>query len=207
MRTNRTFKRLSAALLIILLMAFSACKQGAVSEKPPVHLNPNMDNQEKYKAQEESEFFVNGAVNRMPVKGTVAVNEYHPDKAFYYGKNKKGGFVFKAPVAFSKTLLQRGHERFNIYCAPCHSRAGDGKGIVAQRGFLPPPSFHQDKYRKYPDGQIFNVISDGFRNMPSYKHQIPVPDRWAIVGYVRVLQRSQSASIDDIPEKMRNQIK
>jgi len=200
-------KVLPVMIAVGMLGGFSACKRGAVSEKPPIHLNPNMDNQPKYKAQAESRFFADGAVNRQPVPGTVASDGYHKDTAYFYGKTSAGGFVDKAPVSYTKKRLLRGQERFNIYCAPCHSRAGDGKGIVAQRGFLPPPSFHQEKYRNYPDGRIFDVISNGFRNMPSYKQQIPVADRWAIVGYVRVLQRSQHATVKDIPKKMRNQIK
>jgi len=201
----RTFVFLT--LMIFLVAGIYSCKRGAPSEKPPIHLNPNMDLQPKYKAQEESHFFPDGSVNRLPVPGTVASDELHENTVYYYGKDAEGKFVPKGPVAYSLEVLKRGQERFNIYCAPCHSRAGDGKGIVAQRGFLPPPTFHQDRLRNMPDGQIFDVISNGFRNMPAYRHQISVPDRWAIVGYVRVLQRSQHASLNDIPKKLRNDIK
>ena len=104
-------------------------------------------------------------------------------------------------------LLKRGQERFNIYCAPCHGQTGDGQGIVVQRGYLPPPSYHQDRLRKMPDGYIFDVITNGVRNMPSYRHQVPVADRWAIVSYLRALQRSQNATINDIPPEMRETVK
>lgn len=201
------FFRLTGLLIGIFIFAIlQSCMQGRPSEKPPIHINPNMDKQEKYKAQEASAYFANGSVNRMPVEGTVAVNELHEDTRYYYGKDESGKFVAKSPLGYGMSALTRGQERYNIYCSPCHSKAGDGKGIVVQRGFMPPPTFHQDRIRQMPDGQIFNVISNGFRNMPSYRHQIPVEDRWKIVAYVRALQKSQNASKEDIPQEKRNQI-
>lgn len=103
-------------------------------------------------------------------------------------------------------LLQRGQERFNIYCSPCHGKTGDGKGIIVQRGMLPPPSFHEARLLQAPDGHFFDVISNGIRNMPTYRHQIPVSDRWAIVAYLRALQRSQNATINDIPVDLRGNV-
>ncbi len=167
--------------------------RGKPSEKPPIHINPNMDKQEKYKPQEESAYFANGAVNRLPVEGTVAVTELYEDQHYYFGKDEKGKFITESPLGSSTDILKRGEERYNIYCSPCHGQAGDGKGLVVQRGFMPPPTFHQDRLYKMPDGQIFDIISSGFRNMPSYKHQIPVEDRWKIVTYVRALQKTQDA--------------
>ncbi len=207
MKDARMSRILFTLLLIFLVAVMSSCKRGAPSEKPPIHINPNMDLQPKYKPQEESNFFADGSVNRLPVPGTVARNELRENTVYFYGKDAKGKFVAKGPVPYSLDVLKRGQERFNIYCSPCHSRVGDGKGIVAQRGFMPPPTFHQDRLRNMPDGQMFDIITNGFRNMPSYRHQIPVADRWAIVGYVRVLQRSQHASLNDIPKKLRNDIK
>ena len=193
-------------LIMVSVLIVIGCKQGAVSEKPPIHLNPNMDNQERYDAQAASKFFSDGMVNRMPVKGTVALSEGYEDTRFYFGKNEDGTPVKKAPVPFTADVLKRGQERYDIYCAPCHGRTGNAKGIVVNRGFLPPPDFHQDKIRNYPDGQIFDVITNGFRNMPSYKHQIPVQDRWTIVAYVRALQRSQNAAEADVPTDMREKL-
>ena len=103
----------------------------------------------------------------------------------------------------ARDLLKRGQERYNIYCAPCHDQTGSGKGIVVKKGFLPPPSMHLDRLRESPDGHFCDVISNGIRNMPSYKHQIPISDRWAIVAYVRALQRSQNAKTEDVPEELR----
>ncbi len=185
--------------LLGLSLLLSSCKQGQISEKPPIHLNPNMDTQPKYMPQRASKFFADGMVNRMPAKGTVAVTEGFEDTGYYFGKDKNGKVLAKAPVPFTMERLKRGQNRFDIYCAPCHGLTGHADGVVVKRGFLPPPNFHQDKVRQYPDGHIFDAITNGFKNMPSYKHQIPVADRWAIVGYVRALQRSQNASAADVP--------
>jgi mono/diheme cytochrome c family protein len=188
------------------LLILAAC-QGAPSEKPPIHINPSMDLQPKYKAQSESRFFTDRSTMRPPVSGTVARGQLYDDTRYYYGKDENGRFVQLSPVAISPQLLERGRERYDIYCAPCHSKVGDGTGIIAQKGFMPPPNLHQDLYRNYPDGQIYNVISNGIRNMPSYKHMIPHQDRWAIVSYVRALQRSQNAALQDIPADKRSELK
>ncbi len=202
-RKQGVIRLLGILFAVVSILIVIGCKQGAVSEKPPIHFNPNMDSQERYDAQAASRFFADGMVNRMPVKGTVALSEGYEDTEFYFGKTADGKVLKKAPVPFTAEVLKRGQKRFNIYCAPCHGRTGNAKGIVVNRGFLPPPDFHTDKVRNYPDGHIFDVISNGFRNMPSYKHQIPVADRWKIVAYVRALQRSQNASAQDVPEEKR----
>ncbi len=194
-------------MVSILLFTISACYQGKPSEEPPIHINPNMDTQPKYGAQEESDFFENGATMRMPVPGTVARGELAEDAPFYFGKDQSGELIDGIPVPVTMHLLERGQERYDIYCAPCHSRVGDGRGVVVQRGYPPPPSFHEDYVREYSEGHIFDVISNGIRNMPGYKHQIPVNDRWAIVAYFRALQRSQNATIDDVPVELRDEIK
>jgi len=196
-------------LLIVFVAAatlFSCCYRGRQSEKPPVHLIPDMDSQPKYDAQEASSYFEDGSTMRLPVEGTVAVGHLNEDNVYYKGKNDDGSFVKHNPVAVTLPVLKRGRERFNIYCAPCHGQIGDGNGIVVKRGFLPPPTFHGDHLRNVEDGHIFNVISNGIRNMPSYAHQVPVSDRWAIVAYVRALQRSQNASIKDVPVELREKI-
>ena len=182
----KTIQTISLTALLVLMVS---CFRGSTSEKPPIHLNPNMDDQPKYKAQAESNFFVDGRTMRMPLEGTVAQNELFEDQAYYFGRKDNGGFVKTSPVEIDEKLSARGEHRYNIYCAPCHNSNGDGKGIIIEKGFLPPPSFHQDKYRQYPDGQIYDVIANGYRNMPSYKHQIPVHDRWAVTGFVRALQK------------------
>ena len=143
---------------------------------------------------------------RMPVAGTVARGDLQADHVYYQGKNADGSLVASSPVPITLDLLKRGQERYNIYCAPCHDRTGAGQGIVIKKGFLPPPSLHLDRLREAPDGHFFDVISKGIRNMPAYNHQIQVADRWAIVAYIRALQRSQNARKSDVPEELINQI-
>lgn len=194
-------------LTLSIILVLVGCFRGRPSEKPPIHVNPNMDSQEKYKAQSESRFFENGASMRLPIAGTIAQGELRADIAYYEGKDADGQFLKKSPVPVTMHLLERGRERFNIFCSPCHGQTGDGQGIVVKRGYMPPPTFHQDLVRNYPDGHLYNVITNGIRNMPSYKQQVPVKDRWAIVAYVRALQRSQNAAVKDIPPEVLNTIK
>lgn len=195
------------AVVAILLAAALGCTRGRPTENTPIHLNPNMDRQQKYLPQSESKFFVDGMTMRKPVAGTVARGELHEDNAYWRGRDDIDSVIAKIPIPVTMQLIERGQQRFNIYCSPCHGRTGDGRGIVVQRGLLPPPSFHDERLRKVGDGHIFDVISNGIRNMPSYRAQIPVDDRWAIVSYFRALQRSQNASINDVPAEMRGAIK
>ncbi|MFQ5452688.1 MAG: c-type cytochrome [Candidatus Zixiibacteriota bacterium] len=197
------------AVLSVTAFALSGCYQERPSERPPIHLNPNMDNQPKYRPQAESNFFEDGATMRLPVAGTVARGELRDNYEFYAGKNWKGNFIndFPDTVKLDMQLIKRGQERFNIYCSPCHSRVGDGKGIMVSHGYLPPPTFHQERLIKMPNGQLFDIITNGVRNMPAYRFQVPVADRWAIISYIRALQRSQTATIDDVPQQIREEIK
>lgn len=194
-------------IILVMALVVTSCYRGKPSEDPPIHLNPNMDSQPKYEAQEESEFFENKMTMRPPVAGTVARGDLREDDAYYRGKNADGSLFARMPVDITMDLLQRGKERYNIYCSPCHDQTGSGKGIIIKKGFLPPPSMHLDRLRQSPDGHFYDVISNGIRNMPSYKHQIPVADRWAIVAYVRALQRSQNAKASDVPEEIREELK
>jgi len=106
----------------------------------------------------------------------------------------------------TKAVIQRGQQRFNIYCTPCHDRTGNGNGMVVQRGYRHPPTYHSDRLRQVPNGYIFDVITNGFGAMPDYAAQIPPADRWAIVSYVRALQLSQQASVNDVPADARGQL-
>lgn len=188
------------SILIVSLLILVSCFRGTPSEKPAIHLNPNMDDQERYDPQEKSEFFADGMVMRDLIDGTVARGELNEDDAYYRGKDEAGNFLKTIPVPVTKALMLRGQQRYNIFCAPCHGKAGNGKGIVAKRGFLPPPSFFQENVLAFDDGYIYDVINNGVRNMPAYRKQIPVNDRWAIVAFVRALQRTQTATADDIPK-------
>ena len=198
---------LSATLLMLLSVMIVGCYQGRPSKDTPVHLNPNMDNQPVYKAQSESYFFANGSTMRLPVEGTIARGQLREDDAYYRGLNSRGDTIQTSPVPITAELLRRGRERYDIFCSPCHSRIGDGRGIVVAKGFQMAPTFHDQRIRDAGDGYIFNVISNGIRNMPSYRHQIPVSDRWAIVAYFRALQRSQNATVTDLSHQQLESMK
>jgi mono/diheme cytochrome c family protein len=154
-----------------------------------------MDDQPKVRPQTASTFFYDGASMREPVPGTVAIGGLKEDAAFFTGKGADGQFVATipatVPVTGNAALLERGRQRYVIYCQPCHDARGDGKGILFQRGNVPTASFHQDKILKYTDGQIFDVITNGTGLMAGYRWPIPPADRWAIVAHVRALQRER----------------
>ncbi len=201
--------RIISILVVGLLTTFQVgCTRGRPKTKPPIHLNPNMDSQEKFKPYEANPLFSDGTTMRSPVPGTVARGDLLLKTPFYTGKNGDGTFVEKSLLPVTRETLARGEERFNIYCAVCHGRLGDGQGIITRYKYpLPPTSFHSDRLRDLPDGYFFDVITHGVRNMPSYHHQIPVKDRWAIVNYLRALQYSQNARAEDIPEDIRTTLK
>jgi mono/diheme cytochrome c family protein len=189
-------------LLLAAAILLAGC-QGQPKSKPPIHINPNMDNTPRYEPQEASPFWEDGMVNRHAPEGTVARGELREDRAWYEGVGPDGRALRENPLPLTASAVERGRERYDIFCSACHSRVGDGRGIVTQRGYVPPPSFHTSTLREVRDGHIFQVISDGIRNMPAYAPQIPVEDRWRIVHYVRALQRSQHADMSDVPEQLR----
>jgi mono/diheme cytochrome c family protein len=202
-------------LLLLALIVGAGCR-GKPSARSPIHPNPNMDDQWKYAAQTESPLFADGKAMRPPVPGTVARGQLRADAAYYEGKAADGTFIASLPaqVTVDMALLERGRDRFDIYCAVCHGATGHADGIITQRGergmVVPPPSFHDPGVRAKPAGFYFDVITHGVRGptgaqgrMLPYKHQVPVADRWAIVAYMRALQRSQSASLNDIPVEHR----
>jgi mono/diheme cytochrome c family protein len=147
-----------------------------------------MDVQPRYEPQAASAFFYNGAAMRAPVPGTVARGELRDSGPYWTGKDPAGAFVTAIPMQVNDATRARGAERFNIYCATCHDKGGDGKGILFERGKVPTPSFHDDRLRQMPDGQIFDTITNGLGLMPSYRYPIPVADRWAIIVHLRELQ-------------------
>ena len=190
--TARSHRGLSA-LAFISLFLVAGCGRGCTSSRPPIHLNPSMDDQPKVRPQAASGFFYNGASMRQPVPGTVAIGGLKADTAFFTGRGANGQFVAAIPRPVDEALLARGRERYEIYCQPCHDARGDGQGILFQRGNVPTASFHQEKVQAYPDGQIFDVITNGQGLMSGYRWPIPPADRWAIVAYVRELQRERRA--------------
>jgi hypothetical protein len=168
---------------LALLFALAGCRQ-------------DMHDQPRFKPLAKSDFYADLRSARMPVDGTVARGQVHEDTYFYTGKmgDNPGNYM---PFTVTQADLDWGRERFNIYCAPCHSRTGDGNGMVPQRGFRHPPSYHDERLRKAPLGYFFQVITEGFGAMPDYASQIPPRDRWCIVAYIRALQLSQNATAAD----------
>jgi mono/diheme cytochrome c family protein len=171
--------------LLLSVLVLAGCRQ-------------DMHDQPRFKPLAMNTFYPDLRSARLPVEGTVARGQLHDDTYFYTAKMgaNPGDYL---PFPATAEVLARGQERFNIYCAPCHSRVGDGNGMIVQRGFRPPPSYHTDRLRKAPLGYFFDVVTNGFGAMPDYASQIPAKDRWAIVAYIRVLQLSQDASQADVP--------
>ncbi len=180
------FRKGLAFGLLAVLAATSACRL-------------DMQDQPRYKAQARNDFFSDLRSAREPVDGTVARGQLHEDTYFYTGKiGNNPGEAFPFPV--TQQVLERGQQRYNIFCAPCHSRVGDGKGMIPSRGFSRmPPSYHIERLQKAPAGYFFDVITNGLGIMQGYSAQIPAQDRWAIIAYIRALQLSQKAGSGDLP--------
>lgn len=195
--------RAGLALAMASISLLSGCV-GWESEEPPIVPIRNMYNQPRYDTQEKQPFFDDQSSMRPEVEGVMS-REMEPSLEMSTGRSEDGStWLADIPGQVVSrgggmpTLLSRGKERYNIYCAPCHSEAGDGLGMVARRAedlgavALKPPTFHNDRLRQIPDGQLFATITNGVRNMPAYYFSIPVDDRWAIVAYVRALQLTQA---------------
>lgn len=174
-------------VLCLGLVVLGGCMRGCTSRRPPIHIVPDMDHQEKYLPQAESGFFQDGAVMQRPVEGTVARGQLMEDTEFYTGRDEAGSFVAN-PVEITAGLAERGYERYQIFCTPCHGERGDGQGMLAVRAGVPVPSLFEQRLRQMPDGEMFEVISDGLGLMPGYRYPIPPLDRWAIIAQVRRLQ-------------------
>ena len=186
--TNKfTFALLATATLLV-----AGCRQ-------------DMHDAPSYKALRGSDFFADGRSARNLVPGTVARGWLRDDEALYTGK-VAGQVVEQFPFEIGHAELQRGQQRFNIYCTPCHGQLGDGNGMVVQRGLRQAASYHQERLRAEKAGYFFDVITNGFGVMQGYAEQIPVRDRWLIVAYVRALQLSQHATVDDVPADKRAEL-
>ena len=164
-----------------------------------MHLQP------KYLPDEPSSFFDDGRSERPVVPGTVARGHLHTDELLYTGK-ENGVVADKFPFPMTRADLERGRERYNIYCTPCHDYTGGGQGMIVERGFPSPPSFHLDSLRKAPAGHFFEVITNGFGSMYSYASRVEPEDRWRIAAYIRALQLSQHATMQDVPESERTKL-
>ncbi len=175
-------------------LALAACALGGC--RLDMHVQP------KYLPYEPSEFFADGRSERQPVEGTVARGELRIDDELYTGK-VDGKLVNEFPFPITANDILRGQERYNIYCSPCHDYTGSGHGMIVMRGFPPPPSYHIDRLRQAPLGHFFDVMTNGYGAMYSYASRITPEDRWRITAYIRALQLSENAKIEDVPETER----
>jgi mono/diheme cytochrome c family protein len=165
-----------------------------------------MHDQPKYTPYKPSDFFADQRSARPLVEGTVAQGSLHDDELLYAGRvGGQPATVF--PFAIDEAAMLRGRERYNIYCSPCHGLSGEGDGMVVQRGYRRPPSFHDDRLRQAPPGQIFDIVTNGFGAMPDYAAQIPVRDRWLIAAYLRALQLSQHAPVAELSPQLQGRLK
>jgi mono/diheme cytochrome c family protein len=205
------------AFLVVLLLSVMGFR-GMPATRPPIEVFPDMDHQAKYKPQAESKFFADGRADRPTPAGTVPfgrdANQSDPDflkadDARYAGKNADGSFVRTIPAGLvvSREFIVRGQGRFQIYCAPCHGALGDGNGITKSYGMVATPTYHDDRLRTMPDGEIFNTITHGKNTMFSYADKLSSDERWAVVAYVRALQRAHNAKLDDVPLELRGELK
>ena len=194
-------------VLIVSIFGF----RGTKFTLPPIEVFPEwafpgMKIQPKPRAQGSSEFFADGRADRPPVERAVMRGMLREDEHLNRGKDATGAFARGFPAALSVEVdlkfLQRGKDRFEIYCAPCHSAVGDGGGITKQYGMGATPTFHDDRLRKMPEGEIYNTITVGSpnKNMQSYADKLAPEDRWAVVAYVRALQRAQQGGVADVTD-------
>jgi mono/diheme cytochrome c family protein len=196
-------------LIGLIPAAFAVYARHKTSTSPRIHVVYDMDQQPKYKAQTVNTAFADGRAARRPVEGTVARGELEEDDAYYRGKVGEK-WIEEIPVPVDMVTMRRGQERFRIYCTPCHGWSGHGNGPVAEKAgkaALNVADLHTDLVRGREAGHLYNTIANGLGNMASYGAQIPVADRWAIVAYIRALQRSQNARIEDVPAELRDQLR
>ncbi len=179
-------------IIALCALVSAGCRQD-------MHDNP------RYDPLEQSTFFPDGRSARVPPENTVARGQLRADEHLYAGK-VNGQLATTFPMPVNAPLLLRGQERYNVFCSPCHGRTGAGDGMVVRRGYRAPTSFHDERLRQAPPGYIFDVITHGFGAMPDYASQVPVADRWAIAAYMKALQLSQNATVDDVPAGRRGEL-
>ena len=209
--------RLTASVAAAFVISISGCDRLDMYDQP------------RYEPLEESHFYADGLSARQPLEGTIPRGGLREDTAYYTGRNDPisvtvtpaaayRGIFERVPKRFDGefenvdraelrlAMLERGRDRFDIYCSVCHGRLGEGNGMIVQRGFRPPPNYTIDRLRAAPAGHLFDVISNGIGAMASYASRIDVADRWAIVAYIRALQLSQHAGLDDVPSQLKSQL-
>lgn len=183
--------RLRVILLCLGCLALAGCARGCASSRPPIQIVQDMDTQPKYRPQRESDFFYDGMAMRRPVEGTVARGQLREDAALYTGREATGEYVSN-PLPVTEALLQRGGERYQIYCTPCHGERGDGESVLRERGGIQTNDLLQPDFVQMSDGELFEVVTEGRGLMPGYRYPIPPEDRWAIIAFLRTLQDETS---------------
>ena len=202
------------AFVVVLLISVMGFR-GMPSTRPPIEVFPDMDHQAKYKPQAESKFFADGRADRpipagtVPHGRTVAADPgfLRADDFLYAGKKPDGSFARGFPVDVTETMVRRGRNRYMIYCYPCHGALGDGNGITKSYGMIVTPTYHDDRLRTMAEGEIYNTITNGKNTMFSYADKLSPEDRWAVIAYVRALQRAHHGTIDDVPVEQRGGLK
>jgi mono/diheme cytochrome c family protein len=218
------------SFLVVLLISVMGFR-GMKSTRPPVEVFADMERQAKYKPQAESKFFADARADRPIPAGTVPYGRgtgveverdaqgriipsplhdpayLRADDFHYAGKNPDGSFARGFPLPVTRALVERGQNRYSIYCAPCHGALGDGNGITKSYGMLAAANYHDDRIRAMPEGEIFNTITNGKNTMLSYADKLSPDDRWAVVAYVRALQRARHGTIADVPADQRGGLK
>ena len=193
---------LFVVVLVVSVLGFRGTKfVSAPMDVFPEWAFPGMKHQPKPYAQGTSAFFADGRADRMPVPGTVQRGMLRIDAHLDHGKNTDGSFArgFPNAVTVDLKLVERGRDRYTIYCAPCHGNVGDGNGITKKYGMGATPTYHDDRIRNMPEGEIFNTITNGKNNMLPYADKLVPADRWAVIAYVRALQRAQTGTVADVP--------
>ncbi len=197
---RRTCPRGSVRRLAVLLLAVAALST--------VGCRQDMQDQPYYEPFEASELFDNGTTNQPLPVGTVARGLLKEDAHYWFGRNESGQLVDKLPAQIqgSRELLERGRERFDIYCSVCHDTSGSGRGMIVRRGFKQPQPLYEQRLKDMPLGYFYDVATNGFGIMPAYSKQVPEDDRWAIAAYIRVLQLSQGSTVDELPADVRSEL-
>lgn len=195
------------AFIVVLTVSVLGFR-GSLATKPPLEVFPDMDRQPKLKAQAASAFFADGRADRPLPTGVVPRGELRTDDALYLGKDARGEWVRSIPASLSidQVLLARGQERYAIYCGPCHGAVGDANGVTRKYGMGATPTYHDDRLRTMAVGELYNTITHGKGNMLSYADKLSVPDRWAVVAYVRALQRAQTGRAADVPASHKSEL-
>jgi mono/diheme cytochrome c family protein len=197
---------LPLAVIFVALIFLQGCSN--VQRTPPVQVWDDMKRQNKFKPQLENSVFTDDhRDSRVPPEGTVARGHLTEDTPYFTGMNGDL-YVGKNPVTVTADVLHNGQRKFNIYCSPCHDRVATGQGIVPQHApTWQPANLTEDRVVQFSDGEIFGVVSNGRRTMPAYKYQVSVEDRWAIISYLRVLQRAAHGTVNDVPAEQRAELK